>query len=97
MARLQDITKVRAFIEVCVYYRAWINDFPLISESIFHLFQSATRNKEKSGRKERTRKLVEFRWGVDQARAMRHLKEALVKAPALMPLIYKPDLSGFVG
>ncbi len=34
-----DVTSVRAFIEVCVYYQVWIENFILIAASIFQLFK----------------------------------------------------------
>ena len=33
-----NITKARAFIEVCVYYQIWIKDFAIIAQSIYFLF-----------------------------------------------------------
>jgi len=34
-----DVSKARAFIGVCVYYRIWIKDFSVITELIYYLFK----------------------------------------------------------
>ena len=34
-----DVSKARAFIGVCVYYRIWIKDFFIVTELIYYLFK----------------------------------------------------------
>ena len=91
-----SVTKARALIGMCVYYRAWIQDFSVVAEPIFWLFRRGNANtKTKTSKK----KIVaeEYVWGGDQARAMRKVKEAFISAPALKPLVYTREEDGFVG
>ena len=99
----RSITEARAFIGICVYYRAWIQDFSVVAEPIFRLFHSgkgsASTTDANTKTKARKRRIVaeELVWSGDQARAMRKLKEALISALALKPLVYTPEEDGFVG
>ncbi len=34
-----NVTKARAFIRVCIYYRIWIEGFSIIAEPIYYLLQ----------------------------------------------------------
>ena len=38
-ASCQNIISVRAFIEICLYYRVWVEHFVIIAEFIFRLFK----------------------------------------------------------
>jgi hypothetical protein len=106
----RNITEARAFIGLCVYYRAWIRDFSIVAEPIFRLFRRGrvtasnalgeTTAPVKKGRTWGQKQEVgvdEFTWGPEQKAAMKSLKEALITAPALMPLAYVPEEDGFVG
>ena len=89
--------EARAFIGICIYYRAWIKDFSVVAEPIFRLFcHSQVTSKVPPGKKKK-RKEVEFIWGAEQEKAMEKRKTALSLAPALKPLIYKSEDDGFVG
>src|SRR5205085_12588590 len=100
----RNVTVARAFIGICVYYRAWIQDFSVVAEPIFRLFRRSkgsanttnANTKTKAGKRRGVAE-EEFVWGGDQARAMRKLKEALISAPALKPLVYTPEEDGFIG
>jgi hypothetical protein len=35
----RNVTEARAFIGLCVYYRAWIKDFSVVAEPIFRPFR----------------------------------------------------------
>jgi len=67
-----DLTDVRAFLGICVYYRIWIKDFSIIAEPLFKL----------------GRKKEQFIWVEEQEEAMDTLKRALTTAPALKPIDY---------
>ena len=67
-----DVTEVRAFLGVCVYYRIWISDFIVIIVPLYYL----------------TKKNVEFEWCSEQQESMDRLKIALTTAPALVKLSY---------
>jgi len=70
-----DLFDVRAFLELCVYYRIWIKDFSTIAEPLFRL----------------SRKDVEFYWLEEQQIAMDELKKALTTPPALNPIDYESE------
>ena len=36
----RDVSKVRAFIDVCVYYRIWVINFVIIASSIYRLLKN---------------------------------------------------------
>jgi hypothetical protein len=100
----RSVTESRAFIAICVYYRAWIRDFSIVAEPIFELFRHSRGDRVISGdampgkqRKRKATELEEFAWGQEQAEAMSSLGDALVTAPALLPLTYMPEVDGFVG
>jgi len=67
-----DLTDVRAFLGLCVYYRIWVQDFSIIAEPLFCL----------------VRKNRPFIWEEPQQEAMDELKRALTTAPALKPIDY---------
>ena len=69
----RDLTEMRAFLGVCVYYRIWIAGFAVIAAPLYALL----------------RKDESFLWGVEQHWAMQDLKAALVSAPILMPINYE--------
>jgi len=68
-----DLSDVRAFLGLCVYYRIWIKDFSMIAEPLFRL----------------SRKDVEFYWLEEQQIAMDELRKSLTSAPALNPIDYE--------
>ena len=68
----RDVSKVRAFIDVCVYYRIWIMNFIIIASSIYRLLRN-----EKF-----------FVWTEKQKDVMNILKLTLTTASALRPLNY---------
>jgi len=70
-----DLTDVRAFLGICVYYRIWIKDFSTIAEPLFKL----------------GRKKEQFIWAEEQEEAMDTLKRALTTAPALKPIDYHAE------
>jgi len=70
-----DLSDVRAFLELCVYYRIWIKDFSTIPEPLFRL----------------STKDMEFYWLEEQQIAMDELKKAVTSAPALNPIDYKSE------
>ena len=87
-----SVTEAKAFIGLCVYYRAWIRDFSVVAEPIFRLFR---RGRSSGGDlahgAEKTGEGKGFRWAQEQERAMERLKAALVSAPALKILVYSPE------
>ena len=93
----RNVMEARAFIGICVYYRAWIKDFSVMAEPIFRLFLPSHVISKAPPEKKRKRKEVEFVWGAKQEKAMEKLKTALSSAPALKPLVYTPEGNGFVG
>ena len=68
----RDVSKVRAFIDVCVYYRIWIMNFVIIASSIYRLLKNGE----------------SFVWAEEQEDVMNVLKLVLTTAPALRPLNY---------
>jgi len=70
-----DLSDVRAFLGLSVYYRIWIKHFSTIAEPLFRL----------------SRKDMEFYWLEEQQIAMDELKKALTSAPALNPIDYESD------
>jgi hypothetical protein len=89
----RSIKEARAFVGLWLYYRAWIWDFSVVVEPIFRLFRRSRVTAGDStneptlptrwGGKLQRRKVKElenFTWGLEQ-------KEALVPAPALIPLV----------
>ena len=69
----KNVTDVRAFIGLCVYYRIWIIDFSVIAEPLFRLMKNDQ----------------DFVWQEDQQEAMGALKKSLTEAPALKPIDYE--------
>ena len=92
----RHVTEARAFIGICVYFRAWIKDSSVVAEPIFPLFRHSHLISKAPLRKKRKRKEVEFVWGAEQEKAMEKLKTALISAPALKPLVYMPEDDDFV-
>jgi hypothetical protein len=70
-----DLVETREFIEICVYYRIWIDDFVIIVASIYILFK----------------KNVVFVWEVAQQKAMNILKLALTSFSTLISLNYESE------
>jgi hypothetical protein len=68
-----DLVETREFIEICVYYRIWIDDFVIIVASIYILFK----------------KNVVFIWEVAQQKAMNILKLVFTSFFALISLNYE--------
>ena len=68
----RDVFKVRAFIEVCIYYKIWIMNFVIIAALIYRLLKN-----EKS-----------FMWKEKQKIVMNILKLILTTASALKSLNY---------
>src|SRR5205085_8226851 len=102
----RSVTEARAFIGLCVYYRAWIKGFSVVAEPIFRLFRhgelrsesqrnpakaKVKKENEAGKRKRRLVKEVDFVWGPAQVEAMEKLKKALISAKALNPLVYAPE------
>ena len=69
----KNLTDVRAFIGLCIYYRIWIRDFSVIAEPLFRLMK----------------KDQDFEWQDDQQEAMDALKKSLTEALALKPIDYE--------
>ena len=69
----KNVKDVKAFIELCVYYRIWIRDFSVIVEPLFRLM-----NKDQ-----------DFEWQDDQQEAMDAIKKSLTEAPVLKPIDYE--------
>ena len=67
-----DVSKVRTFIDVCVYYQIWIVNFIIIASSIYRLLK----NKEF------------FIWAEEQKNVMNILKLILTIVSALKSLNY---------
>ena len=93
----RNVTEARAFIGICIYYRALIKDFSVVAELIFRLFRHSHMTLKAPPEKKRKRKEVEFIWGAKQERAMEKLKTVLSSAPALKPLVYTPEDDSFLG
>jgi len=68
-----DLTDVRAFLGLCVYYRIWVQDFSIIAEPVLCL----------------VRKNRPFIWEEPQREAMEELKRALTTVPVLKPIDYE--------
>ena len=67
-----DITSVRAFLGVCVYFWIWIKNFAQVPSFIYHVLKKNT----------------PFIWGKEQVDAMDLLKLAYTTPPALVYLDY---------
>jgi hypothetical protein len=71
----RDVTDVKAFIGLCVYYRIWIKDFGQLADPLYNL----------------CRKGVEWDWKPEvHGAAMQRLKDKLTSAPILCRLHYDP-------
>ena len=68
----RDVMEVQGFLGTCGVVRIFIESFAEISRPLVQL----------------TQKDVEFLWGEEQQRAMDHLKQHVVMAPALAPIDY---------
>ncbi len=75
-----DITSAQAFIEVCVYYRVWIENFVLIAASIFPLFK----------------KKIKFMWEREQEKVMNKLKLTFITASIMRSLNYSEQTEEIV-
>ena len=69
----KNVTDVRAFMRLCVYYRIWIRDFTVIAEPLFRLMK----------------KDQDFEWQNNQPGAINSLKKSLTEAPALNAVDYE--------
>ena len=67
----RDVTKVKRFLEVIIFYRKFIPECASISET----FTQLTRGKQEVKRK--------FKWGLAQEESFSLLKEKLTQAPVL--------------
>ncbi len=72
----QDVADVREFIEICVFYRVFIADFALISQSIYALLK----------------KNVSFVWKLAQQKAMNTFKIAFINSFAFTFIDYAIDV-----
>lgn len=72
--RCDNVSEVKAFIGICVYYRIWIQHFGIITEPLYRL----------------TRKDEPFEWGKEQKAAMVLLQDKLTTAPVLCKIHYDP-------
>lgn len=70
-----DVTSVRAFLGVAVYFRVWIEHFAIIARPLFALLK----------------KDALFTWGTPQQASMDRIKSALGSAEALHTIIYTED------
>ena len=93
----RNITEARAFIGICVYYRTWIKDFPVVAEPLFRLFPHSPLTSKARREMKKKRKEVEFLGGAEQEKAMGKLKTRLRSAPTLKPLVYALEDHCFVG
>ena len=93
----RNVTEARAFIGICVYYRAWIKDLSMVAEPVIRLFRHSHMISKPPPEKKRKRQEVEFVWGAQQEKVMEKLKTALSSAPALKLLVYTPQDDGFMG
>ena len=75
-----NLTEVRSFVGVCVFYKIWIEFFAIIAEPLFLL----------------QRKGVDWIWGSEQETAMNLLKKALTEPPALTRISYDKDAGDIV-
>jgi hypothetical protein len=71
----KNAIEARAFIDVCVYYRIWIELFVLIVAPIYKLLK----------------KNVDFIWESEQIEFMNRLKQILISSLALIFIDYSPD------
>lgn len=69
----RTVKEVRQFVGIAVYYRQWMFCFSLKAEPLFRLL----------------RKDAEWKWGQKQQQAMRVIKEAISKPPALVAIDYE--------
>jgi hypothetical protein len=70
-----DITEIKAFIKVAVYYKMFVKNFAVIAAPIYSLI----------------RKGIRFAWDTKQQLAINILKMAIITAPALVTLNYSPE------
>ena len=73
--KCESVMEVRAFIGVAVYYRIWIPEFAIKATPLFDLMKKG----------------VEFVWGPKQEETMESIKDALIRAPALVTPQYGED------
>jgi len=74
-AHCENVTEVKAFMGICVYYRIWIKSFATIAEPLYRL----------------CRKQEPFIWGEEQVQAMETLKSKLTTAPLLCKIHYQKE------
>jgi hypothetical protein len=77
----RNVTEVRAFLGICVYYRIWVHSFAIRAKPLFTLLKND----------------VQWTWGELQKKAMATLKSYITSAPALMTPDYKTGGMIFVG
>lgn len=76
----KDVSEIRAFIGVCVFYRIWVEYFALVAEPLYHLMK----------------KNVTFVWGPEHTYAMDKMKFELTSPPALISIDYSPDAGAII-
>jgi hypothetical protein len=77
----RNVTEVRAFIGICVYYRVWVHCFALRAKPLFLLLRND----------------AEWTWEGPQKEAMADLKSCITHAPALITPNYRTGGTLFVG
>jgi reverse transcriptase-like protein/integrase-like protein len=73
--KCDDVSEVKAFMGICVYYRIWIKSFSELAEPLYRL----------------CKKDVSWEWGKEQEDAMIRLQEKLISPPLLCKLQYDPS------
>ena len=76
----QNLKKAHAFIDLCVYYWLWINQFTIISSSIYNLFK----------------KNIAFLWMLKQQQIMNKLKILLSTELIIQQLDYDSDTKDII-
>jgi hypothetical protein len=77
----KNVTEVRAFVGICVYYRIWVHCFSIRAKPLFILL----------------REDVEWVWAGPQKESMADLKSCITSAPALVTPEYREGGTLFVG
>lgn len=76
----RNVTEVKGFLGLCVYYRIWVENFASIAGPLYRL----------------TKKGVEFNFDEDCRQAMATLQERLTTAPALVTLNHDEEAGKIV-
>jgi hypothetical protein len=77
----RNVTEVRAFVGICVYYRIWVHCFSIRAKPLFLLLRND----------------IPWSWGDPQREAMTELKACITRAPALVTPDYTYGGMLFVG